>query len=208
MGRYTSNIPYQQPSMGMSNFLLLNTPQGGNNYQTSWSQPGGNYAPEGNPNPSNIPLDGDFNPSQQGGYARPYNNYFHMGGYAQYPNPMVSNPHQGVYPYVNNPYPRMPYGGSWMNVNQQPFTQSTQNPFSLSKLPFLDTLEFLNLSKLTNDPIQNHFTWPLVPMKIPTDIPKFDGKTGEDPTNHITTYHLWCVSNSFLDDSIKFILFP
>ena len=40
------------------------------------------------------------------------------------------------------------------------------------------------------------------------DIPKFDGKTGGDPTNHITTYHLWCVSNSFLDDSIKLRLFP
>ena len=50
--------------------------------------------------------------------------------------------------------------------------------------------------------------WPPVTVKIPTDIPKFDGKTGEDPANHITTYHLWCVSNSFLDDSIKLRLFP
>ena len=64
------------------------------------------------------------------------------------------------------------------------------------------------MSKLTNDPIRNYFAWPLVPIKIPTDIPKFDGKTREDPTNHISTYHLWCVSNSFLDDSIKLCLFP
>ena len=40
------------------------------------------------------------------------------------------------------------------------------------------------------------------------DIPKFNEKIGEDPANHITTYHLWCISNSFLDDSIKLRLFP
>jgi hypothetical protein len=133
-----------------------------------------------------------------------------MEGYQQYlvPIPMVLNPHQGMYPYANNQYPGMPYGGFGMNVNQNIFTQSTQNPFAPTKLPFLATLEFPDLSKLTNDPIRHHFAWPLVPMKIPTDIPKFDGKTGEDPANHITTYHLWCVSNSFLDDSIKLWLFP
>ena len=76
------------------------------------------------------------------------------------------------------------------------------------KLPFLATLKLLDLSKLTNDPSKHHFAWPPVPVKIPTDIPKFDGKTREDPANHITTYHLWCVSNSFLDDSIKLWLFP
>jgi len=76
------------------------------------------------------------------------------------------------------------------------------------KLPFLSTLELPDLSKLMNDPIWHHPAWPLVPIKIPTDIPKFDGKTGEDPANHITTYHLWCVSNWFLDDSIKLWLFP
>ena len=59
-----------------------------------------------------------------------------------------------------------------------------------------------------NDPIWHYFAWPMVPFKIPTDIPKFGGKNGEDPTNHITTYHLWCVSNYFLDDSIKLRLFP
>ena len=63
------------------------------------------------------------------------------------------------------------------------------------------------MSKLTNNPIRHHFAWPPVPVKILTDIPKFNGKTGEDPSNHITTYHLWCVSNSFLDDSIKLRLF-
>ena len=31
---------------------------------------------------------------------------------------------------------------------------------------------------------------------------------GDDPASHITTYHLWCVSNSMLDDSIKLCILP
>ena len=139
MGKNTSNIPYQQPSMGTSNVPPLVTPQGGSNYQTSLPQPGGTYVPGGNPNPSNILLSGGFSTSQQGGYVMPYGNQFQMGGYAQYPNPMVLNPHQGMYPYATKQYPWMPYGGSRMNVNQHPFTQSTQNPFSPTKLSFLAT---------------------------------------------------------------------
>ena len=54
----------------------------------------------------------------------------------------------------------------------------------------------------------HHPNWPLVPIKIPNDIPKFKGKMGDEPFSHITTYPLWCVSNSMLDDSIKFCLFP
>ena len=57
-------------------------------------------------------------------------------------------------------------------------------------------------------PILHHPSWPLVLVNIPTDILKFDGKTGDDPASHITTYHLWCVSNSMLDDSIKLHLSP
>ena len=108
-----------------------------------------------------------------------------------------------MYLYANYPYSRMLYGGYGLNANQYPFNQPTQNPFVDTKLPFLATLELPDLSKLTNDPIRHHFSWPLVPFKIPTDILKFDGKTGKDSMNHITTYHLWCVSNSFLDDLIK-----
>ena len=54
----------------------------------------------------------------------------------------------------------------------------------------------------------HHPAWPLVPVKIPTDIPKFEGKMRDGPASHITTFHLWCVSNSMLDDSIKLHLFP
>ena len=120
---------------------------------------------------------------------------------------MGQNPQQGTYQNPNQLYFRMPYGGFGLYRNQYPYNQNTQNPFAPMKLPFLATIELLDLSKLTNDPIRHHFTWPPVPVKIPMDILKFDGKIWEDPTNHITTYHLWCISNLFLDNSIRLRLF-
>lgn len=76
MGPYIPNVPYQQPTIGTRNVLPLATLQGGNNYQTGWSQPGSTYALGGPQNSSNVPLAGCFNPSQQGGYDMPYNNLF------------------------------------------------------------------------------------------------------------------------------------
>ena len=46
-----------------------------------------------------------------------------------------------------------------------------------------------------------------MPNKLPSDIPKFEGKSGEDPSNHVMTYHLWCASNSLIDDLIRLRLF-
>ena len=74
-------------------------------------------------------------------------------------------------------------------------------------LPFLATLELPDVSKLTNDLIFHNPYWPPVPTKIPGDFPKFDGKTGEDPQAHVMTNHLWCSSNSWVDDSIRLRLF-
>ena len=45
------------------------------------------------------------------------------------------------------------------------------------------------------------------PNKLPLDIPKFEGKAGEDPSEHVTTFHLWCSSNSLHEDSIHLRLF-
>jgi hypothetical protein len=50
--------------------------------------------------------------------------------------------------------------------------------------------------------------WPVILAKLPSDIPKFDGKSGEDPNNHVMTFHLWCSSNSLMDDSICLLSFP
>ena len=208
MGSFIPSVPYQQPNVGTSNVPPITTPQGGSNYQPGWVQPGGTYASGGPQHFCNIPFTRGFNPFEQGGYTMPYPNQPQMGGYTQFSNQIGQNPQQGMYQYVNQTYSRMPYGGFGLYANQYPYNQPTQNPFTPTKLPFLATLELPDLSKLMNDPIRHHFAWPPVPVKIPTNIPKFDGKTGEDPANHITRYHLWCVSNSFLDDSIKFHFFP
>lgn len=69
------------------------------------------------------------------------------------------------------------------------------------------TLELANLTRLTNDPIAHSPWWPVIPTKLPYDIPKFNGHPGEDPSIHIMTYHLWYPSNSLNDDSIHFRLF-
>ena len=71
-----------------------------------------------------------------------------------------------------------------------------------SSLPFMASLNLPDLAWLTNDPILHNPLWPPIPTKIPLDIPKFEGKEGEDPQNHIMSFHLWCSSNSILDDSV------
>jgi hypothetical protein len=46
-----------------------------------------------------------------------------------------------------------------------------------------------------------------MPTKFPSDIPKFEAKHNEDPGDHVTTFHLWCSSNSLKDDSVQLRLF-
>jgi hypothetical protein len=53
----------------------------------------------------------------------------------------------------------------------------------------LATIEIPNLSWLLNDPIQHNPGWLVVPVNILSYIAKFVGKSREDLTNHITTYH-------------------
>jgi hypothetical protein len=58
-----------------------------------------------------------------------------------------------------------------------------------------------------NDPVHHDPSWPPVPTNLPSNIPKFEGKTGEDPGDHVTSFHLWCSSNSLHYDSIHLRLF-
>ena len=71
-----------------------------------------------------------------------------------------------------------------------------------TQLHFLASLNLPDLSKLTNGPIAHNPNWPPMPMKLPLDIPKFEGKQAEDPGNHVMTFHLWCLSNNIVDDTI------
>ena len=79
-------------------------------------------------------------------------------------------------------------------------------PFN-SQLPFLATLDLPYFSQLTNDPILRAPHWPQMPRKLPSGIPKFDGKLTKYPQNHVMTFHYWCCSNSLMDDSIYLCLF-
>ena len=58
-----------------------------------------------------------------------------------------------------------------------------------------------------NEPVRHNVPWPPIPIKLPSDIPKFEGKSREDPGTHITTFHLWCSSNSMNNDSSQLRLF-
>ena len=97
------------------------------------------------------------------------------------------------------------HGGNQTYVNQK-FQGVVHRPHH-PRLPFLAMLNLLDLSRLTNDPVTHDPTWPVVPTNIPLDIPKFKGKPGEDPSEHVTTFHLWCSSNLLHQDSICLRLF-
>ena len=90
-----------------------------------------------------------------------------------------------------------------MNQNYQGAWHILAQP----RLRFLATLNLPDLSRLMNDLVSHDLVWPTVPIKLPSDIPKFKGKAGEDPSQHLTTFNLWCSSNSLHDDSIYLRLF-
>ena len=90
-----------------------------------------------------------------------------------------------------------------MNQNYQGAWHRPAQP----RLPFLTTLNLLDLSRLMNDLISHDPAWLTVPNKLPSDISKFEGKAGEDLSENVTTFHLWCSSNSLHDDSICLRLF-
>ena len=74
------------------------------------------------------------------------------------------------------------------------------------QLPFLATFDLAFFSKLINDPIQHDPFWPTILVKLPSCIPNFDGKQAKAPKNNVITFHLWCSSNSMMDDSIRLSL--
>jgi hypothetical protein len=76
------------------------------------------------------------------------------------------------------------------------------NPPPPFHMPYLASLNIPYLSKLMNDPILHDPTWPTMHTKLPLDNPKFEGKAGEYPANHIMTFHLWFSSNNIMDDSV------
>jgi hypothetical protein len=120
-------------------------------------------------------------------------------------------------PQMQNPFAGQgqgfyPQPGQQPNFSWQPGASQTPGPFypgyqQQPKLPFLATLHLPDLTRLLNDPICHDPRWPPMPTKLPSDIPKFEAKPNEDPGDHVTTFHLWCSSNSLKDDSVQLRLF-
>jgi hypothetical protein len=86
---------------------------------------------------------------------------------------------------------------------------SISNPKSMitTHFPFFSMLNLSNLTHLMNGPITHHPDWPPIPTNSPSDIPKFEGKSKEDPLNHEITFHLWCSSNSLMENRMCLHLF-
>jgi hypothetical protein len=57
--------------------------------------------------------------------------------------------------------------------SQKTHTMAGNNPLPPLQMPYLASLNIPDLSKLTNDPILHDPTWPAMPTKLPSDIPKF-----------------------------------
>ena len=85
--------------------------------------------------------------------------------------------------------------------------QQNWNVVPPPKISFLTTLNFPYLLKLINDLIHHSPACPPILTKLPSDIQKFEGKVNEDSNTHIMTFHLWCSSNSLMDDSVRLRLF-
>jgi hypothetical protein len=88
---------------------------------------------------------------------------------------------------------------TWCQSNSRPFFHGYHKQ---PKLPFLATLHFPHLTRLLNDPICHDLHCPPIMTNFPLDIPKFESKPNEYPGDHVTTFHLWCSSNSLKYDSV------
>jgi hypothetical protein len=181
----------------------------GSNPATGMSFWGNAFHNQWNPGQATMPLPTGpawNNPSQSPQNTMHAQNPMSFMGNQPMMSPQMQNPFagqgQGFYP---NP-------GQQPNFSWQPGASQTPGPFypgyqQQPKLPFLATLHLPDLTRLLNDPICHDPRWPPMPTKLPSDIPKFEAKPNEDPGDHVTTFHLWCSSNSLKDDSVQLRLF-
>jgi hypothetical protein len=95
--------------------------------------------------------------------------------------------------------------------------QLSSGPFALDTLDMfrasypahcgLPDYRLYPLGDCSRAPICHDPRWPPMPMKLPSGIPKFEAKPNEDPGDHVTTFHIFCSSNSLKYDSVQLRLF-
>jgi hypothetical protein len=83
-------------------------------------------------------------------------------------------------------YLQIAYGPTGIPKGLPP--QNYQFPQVNRQFPFLATFDLPDLSRILNDPILHSPYWTVIPTKLPSDIPKFDGRVGEDLNNHVMTF--------------------
>jgi hypothetical protein len=180
----TSSVPILINTFGMTNPHI----------SSRFTPRGGHFHTLGNPQPESTPAGGNFyNPHQNIPTGmmpnQPLMNHLGGGSY---------NPGQGHGSYQNPGWDVVPqaksFQGSWGHMPQP-------------RIPFLATLNLLDLSKLMKELVCDDPTWTPVPTEIPSNISKFEGKNGKDLGDHVTTFHLWCSLNSLNIDSIRLRLF-
>jgi hypothetical protein len=127
---------------------------------------------------------------------------------------MPNQPTNVGYLTQNHPQPNLIRPSNYLQTAYSPTGISTglplqnyQFPQVNRQFPFLVTLDLPDLSRILNDIILHSPYWSVIPAKLPSDIPKFDIRSGEDPNNHVMTFHLWFSSNFLMDDSIRLRLF-
>lgn len=94
-----------------------------------------------------------------------------------------------------------------MTSQELPIRLASLDPFTTPSLPFMSTMNLIDLTKLTNNLIYHDATFPNILTKVPLDMTMFKGKIGEESHNHVMSFHLWLSSNSIIEDSIGLHLF-
>lgn len=90
--------------------------------------------------------------------------------------PLQVYPRIGKKGYVYTGYLNPPYPGTHIPISQAIPSYQGYPPLDLNrKFPFTATLKFLDLNRLTNDPITHSPWWSVIPTKFPSDIPKVNG---------------------------------
>jgi hypothetical protein len=188
------------------------------------------YIPRLQSQPWNFPFQGNQKPSE--GKPPQVNSFVPHNPRKPYPGSMnptwgqffqSNSPSQGILPnqpiqfgyWIQNPPPpnlkgpshyiQTTYGHIGIPTGLPP--QNYQLPQVNKQLTFLSTLDLSDMSRILNDPIFHSPYWSIMSAKLPSYIPKFDDRSGEDPNNHIMNFHLWCSSNSLMDDSIRLRIF-
>jgi hypothetical protein len=171
-----SNQPSRQASSQVLSFtltssilIMTNTFGMTNPPLSSRFTPGvGQFHTLGNPQPGATPVGGIF-----------YNPHHNIPTGMVPKQPLMNHPRGGSYNPIQGHGAYQNPG--WAVIPQTQSFEGAWGQMSQPRLPFLFTLNFPDLYKLMNEPVCHDPTWPPIPTKLPSDIPKSEGKNGEDP---------------------------